>query len=165
MRALDEQVEELFASEDRDFDVAQRFDGGRTRRRIEDAHLAEEVAFFEDRENRLFAVVADARDGDIAGDHDEQRVAWIALVDEDGVFGVTPRLSKRSHCAEIRIAEFCEQRNLFQEHGVDMTFGNVLHGLCQSFWGERTARATSRSLTLPCIGSRRRVVKTSPQSA
>ena len=104
-------AKEIFTFDRTDLDVRKRPYTRRANGRIENAHLTEEVALFENRENHLTTVGSDANDCDRARNDQIKRLARVALTKDHLVLDETTRHDELGDFGELYVVEVAKERN------------------------------------------------------
>ena len=88
---------------------------GRTGRRIEESHLAEDVTGTHDCHHVLAAVSGGATQLDLTGEHSEELVVLVALVEEDSVAGEVNLLNIIGQQSESCVVEVSKERGATED--------------------------------------------------
>jgi len=88
---------------------------GRTGRRIEESHLAEDVTGTHDCDHVLAAVSGGATQLDLTGEHREELVVLVALVEEDSVAGEVNLLNVIGQQSECCVVEVSKERGTTED--------------------------------------------------
>jgi hypothetical protein len=117
-RMAQEKLLEVGAREDRELRRLERHHRGRARLLVEH-HLAEILSRALDREDQLLAVLVGEIDLHAAGEDEIERVALVALVDDDRLLRVAARDGAIRQRAQIGLRDLFEEGNALEidRHG------------------------------------------------